>query len=103
MTKRIPKLSAAQLQNALARLETLKISPKAKKQLASMLRSSSNEASGQIDVVIASLERERQQAVAEAAKAVTAVTNSVLGRAANGLQAMSESEWTKLVEQANGD
>lgn len=101
--RRIPKLGPFQLQAALLRLESLKISAKAKKQLASMLRSSSNEGAQNIDVVIASLERERQQEVAEAAKAVTAVTNVVLGRAASGLLQMSDNEWQRLVNDANTD
>lgn len=98
----MPQLSPLQLEAALSRLDALGISKSAKKELRGILKASANPDGQAIDVVVRQLERERQLEVSQAARAVTKVTGTALLRAAIGLNAISDDEWDRLVEQANG-
>ena len=85
----------------LQRLETLPVSAAVKKQLAGMLRATANKDSGQIDIVIGQLDKARQEAIVPTLQNVSAVFDATTARGGQELLAMDESEFQRLVEEAN--
>lgn len=99
----IPALSEDGLKLAIQQLEALNISKAAKQQLIAMLQAASNPASESVDVVINTLDIERRKDVQGTASALQQRMAGVATRGRQALEAMSEDEFNRLVEEANGN
>lgn len=97
----IPALTPEQMQIALQKLQDARIPPAAKKQLQAMLEAASNPDSETTAAIIKTLSKDRQELVKEMADALTLQTTMVVRRAGQGLDAISDDEWNKLVNEAN--
>lgn len=101
--KHVPKLDKLQLEAALARLKESGASPAAIRQVEETLKAAANPDSEKVDVIISTLDKSRQKMIAKTAKQVGAITDSVMRRGRAALEAMSDEEWEKLVDEANSD
>lgn len=94
----IPALSGARLKAAFDRLEQTALPPAAKQQLRAMLGAASNPDAERPDVVLRTLEPERQADAAETMRAVAGVFRGATSRGREALIGMSDDEWAELVE-----
>lgn len=99
----MPPLREAELTLALQQLQALQIGAAEKNAIADMLRAAANPDAEQVDVVIASLEQQRQANIGATVKELAAVSQAVTGRARAGLWGMSDAEWDRLVQRANDE
>lgn len=100
--KHIPALSSERLEKAVAALGVTRMTKAGKMQVEQMLRAASNPNAERIDVVIASLEKARRGNVEGTHTALTSLTHARVLRGKNKLNALSEAEWARLVQE-DGD
>jgi hypothetical protein len=98
----IPALSPEEIQVAMQKLQATRIPPAAKKQLAAMIQAAANPNSETPEAVIKTLPEKRRAQIKELTTDINQHTAGVLQRAGDALEAMSDAEWDRLVEEANG-
>lgn len=84
-------------------MEALNISARGKSYLRGIINRMANPDSGMIDVVLQEISQERQKQVVDVAKNVTTIQNRVAKRAREGMDAISDAEWDKMVNDAIRD
>jgi hypothetical protein len=92
-----PKLSPSQVDAALAALVMLPIDEDSKRVLRDILLASSNPDGERADVVIATLESERQTQIVSLIDQIGEQSSANIARGAAALQDLSEAEWERLV------
>lgn len=98
----IPALDSERLRGALALLDQSGLPPAAKRQLRAMLEAAANPDAEAPDVVIQSLEPERQANVLGTIMALNRFTGGLVQRGGAELMQMSDDEFNTLVDEANG-
>lgn len=101
--KHIPALNPLELEAALARLAKSKLSPDGKAMIGRMLQAAANPNSEAPEVVIQTLEPERQTNIAQMQREIGGVMLGVLRRGGSGLNAISDAEWARLTAEAAND
>lgn len=91
------KLSPSQVEAALLSLETLPIDEDSKRVLRDIVMASANPDSERPDVVITTLEPDRQEQIVSLMDELMRDGNGVMVRGADALNALSESEWGHLL------
>lgn len=90
------------LVEALERVQALAIPAAAKAQLEAMLRAASNPEAERPEVVLRTLERERQANAAETERAVGSLFLGLAGRGRAALAQMSDAQWQALLDDEEG-
>lgn len=101
--KHIPALDANALEIALQQLEATHASTAGKRMIEQSLRAAANPDAERIDVVIAGLPEGRRESIEAAAKGIGKQQRGIAKRARAGLSDISDTEWERLVNEANAD
>jgi hypothetical protein len=99
--KHVPQLSPEKLQSALDRLQAASISSEGKREISQILQAAANPVSQSPENQIRQMEPERQEVIKKATKKLATLNASLEKRGRDGLMAMSEAEFRRLVDEAN--
>lgn len=99
--KHIPALTPEQMQAAFQKLQDTRLPLAAKKQLQRMLEAAANPNGETVETIIRTLATDRRQLVNDMAAAFTRQSSMVTKRAGQGLDAIPDDEWDRLVNEAN--
>lgn len=99
----MPSLPPNDLVVALQNLEALKIPKASKVALADILKAAANPHAEDITVIVNALDPARKKMVKKTAKDVSAITKDIMARGRAALEAMSDEEWDRLVDEANNE
>lgn len=91
------KLSPSQVEAALLSLQNLPIDDDSKRVLRDIVLASANPDSERPDVVIATMEPERQQQIVDLIDQIAEQSAANIARGKAALEAMSDAEWERLV------
>jgi len=92
-----------ELEAALARLARSNLKPAAKRQVEALLRAAADPDAGSADRLLVASDEATAIAIQAVADTMANRTSAVLGRAASELNALSDTEWQRLVEEAAED
>ena len=98
----LPALNAARLQVTLDALNALAISDAAKQALAASITAAANPQAERPDVVIRTLDEDRRQRITDAQADYARVLRGPVQRGRAALEAMSDEEWTAMLDKAGG-
>lgn len=96
----LPSLSPLELEAAFAAIDALTIPAESKAQVKAMLSAAANPHSESPDVVLQTLEPERQMNAASAMQMLDATFMVASRRGAAGLLALDDAEWERLTNEA---
>lgn len=99
--KHIPALKSDQLMQAIQKLQEVKLPPAAKQQLERMLLAAANPQNETVEVIIQTLPAHRRKRIQATAEGLHKNMQAVTSRAKRSLMDMSDTEWERLVEEAN--
>ena len=101
--RHLPSLNPQQLKLAHERIDALKIHPAAKAQVKAMMSAAANPNSERPDVILRSLARERQTNAQQLQQEIGATFTEATQRGGQALMQMDQTEWDRLVEEANAN
>lgn len=99
--KRIPRLTDAGLNAALAGIDTLNVSEDVRGVLRDIFTAAASTQPVTPDTVLAGMRDERRESVGKVAREVAKQRRGVVRRARRDLEALPDSEWQALVNEAN--
>jgi sarcosine oxidase gamma subunit len=99
----IPALTPLELEAFFARLDQANLSPEGRQEIKRMFSAAANGDAETPAAVIRTLPEERRADIEQTSAAIGSVLNTVGRRGGARLLALSDDEWTALVEEANAD